>query len=67
MLKTLIHLAAYGFALLALCGLGYLLLSLWSEWRFLAAAACGKAAARQPIHARGKRSETAAGQRPADV
>jgi ceramide glucosyltransferase len=35
MLKLLIHLAAYVFALLALCGLGYLLLSLWSEWRFL--------------------------------
>jgi ceramide glucosyltransferase len=36
MLKLLIHLAAYFFALLALCGLGYLGLSLWSEWRFLA-------------------------------
>jgi len=35
MLKPLIHFAAYGFALLALCGLGYLMLSLWSEWRFL--------------------------------
>src|ERR1039457_5140640 len=35
MLKLLIHFAAYGFALLALCGLGYLVLSLWSEWRFL--------------------------------
>ena len=35
MLKTFIHSAAYGFALLALCGLGYLALSLWSEWRFL--------------------------------
>src|ERR1017187_2961524 len=35
MLKTLFHFAAYGFALLALCGLGYLMLSLWSEWRFL--------------------------------
>jgi ceramide glucosyltransferase len=34
MLKTLFHFAAYGFALLALCGLGYLMLSLWSEWRF---------------------------------
>jgi ceramide glucosyltransferase len=36
MLKIIIHLPAYLFALLALCGLGYLLLSLWSEWRFLA-------------------------------
>jgi ceramide glucosyltransferase len=36
MLKILIHLAGYLFALLALCGLGYLMLSLWSEWRFLA-------------------------------
>src|SRR5208337_1287248 len=35
MLKFLIQIAAYGFALLALCGLGYLMLSLWSEWRFL--------------------------------
>jgi ceramide glucosyltransferase len=35
MLKILIHLAAFVFALLALCGLGYLGLSLWSEWRFL--------------------------------
>lgn len=35
MLKPLIHFAACGFALLALCGLGYLMLSLWSEWRFL--------------------------------
>jgi ceramide glucosyltransferase len=35
MLKTLLQLAAYGFALLALCGLGYLGLSLWSELRFL--------------------------------
>ncbi len=35
MLKTFIHFAAYLFALLALCGLGYLGLSLWSEWRFL--------------------------------
>jgi ceramide glucosyltransferase len=35
MLKILLHLSAYLFALLALCGLGYLLLSLWSEWRFL--------------------------------
>ena len=35
MLKTLLQLAAYGFALLALCGLGYLGLSLWSEMRFL--------------------------------
>ncbi len=36
MLKILIHSAAYPFALLALCGLGYLALSLWSEWRFVA-------------------------------
>ncbi len=35
MLKPFFHLAAYLFALLALCGLGYLGLSLWSEWRFL--------------------------------
>ena len=35
MLKLSLHLAAYFFALLALCGLGYLGLSLWSEWRFL--------------------------------
>ena len=35
MLKLLVQFAAYGFALLALCGLGYLMLSLWSEWRFL--------------------------------
>jgi ceramide glucosyltransferase len=35
MLKTLLQFAAYGFALLALCGLGYLGLSLWSEVRFL--------------------------------
>ncbi len=35
MLKIAFQLAAYLFALLALCGLGYLLLSLWSEWRFL--------------------------------
>ncbi len=35
MLKPLLHFAACGFALLALCGLGYLMLSLWSEWRFL--------------------------------
>jgi ceramide glucosyltransferase len=35
MLKLVLHLAAYVFALLALCGLGYLGLSLWSEWRFL--------------------------------
>jgi len=35
MLKILVHSAAYPFALLALCGLGYLALSLWSEWRFL--------------------------------
>jgi len=36
MLTFLLHLAAYLFALLALCGFGYLVLSLWSEWRFLA-------------------------------
>jgi len=36
MLKTLLQLAAYEFALLALCGLGYLGLSIWSEVRFLA-------------------------------
>jgi ceramide glucosyltransferase len=36
MLTSFLHLAAYLFALLALCGLGYLMLSLWSEWRFLA-------------------------------
>jgi ceramide glucosyltransferase len=35
MLETLLHFAAYAFALLALCGLGYLALSLWSEVRFL--------------------------------
>jgi ceramide glucosyltransferase len=35
MLKLVLHLAAYLFALLALCGLGYLGLSLWSELRFL--------------------------------
>ena len=42
MLKILIHLAAYLFALLALCGLGYLGLSLWSEWRFLRRRALGR-------------------------
>ncbi len=31
----LLHLASYFFALLALCGLGYLALSLWSELRYL--------------------------------
>jgi ceramide glucosyltransferase len=36
MLKIVIDSAAYVFALLALCGLGYLGLSLWSEWRFVA-------------------------------
>jgi len=36
MLTFLLHLAAYLFALLALCGFGYLMLSLWCEWRFLA-------------------------------
>src|ERR1700676_555534 len=36
MLTFFLHLAAYLFALLALCGLGYLMLSLWSEWRFWA-------------------------------
>ena len=35
MLKALLHLASYFFALLGLCGLGYLMLSLWSEWRYL--------------------------------
>ncbi|HVJ05146.1 MAG TPA: bacteriohopanetetrol glucosamine biosynthesis glycosyltransferase HpnI [Candidatus Saccharimonadales bacterium] len=35
MLKIVVQLVAYLFALLALCGLGYLLLSLWSEWRYL--------------------------------
>ncbi len=35
MFNVLIHLAAWFFALLALCGLGYLGLSLWSEWQFL--------------------------------
>lgn len=35
MLKALLQFAAYAFALLALCGLGYLGLSLWSEVRFL--------------------------------
>lgn len=35
MLGTSPHFAAYVFALLALCGLGYLALSLWSEVRFL--------------------------------
>jgi ceramide glucosyltransferase len=35
MLTILLHLAADLFALLALCGMGYLGLSLWSEWRFL--------------------------------
>jgi len=46
MLKTFFHLAAYLFALLALCGLGYLGLSLWSEWRFLRRRG---AARRQPV------------------
>ena len=36
MLKIFIHIAGYLFGLLAMCGLGYLMLSLWSEWRFLA-------------------------------
>ena len=45
MLKIPIHLAAYFFALLALCGLGYLGLSLWSEWRFLRRRAVGRSAA----------------------
>jgi ceramide glucosyltransferase len=35
MLKTLFHFAGYFFALLAVCGLAYLALSLWSEWRYL--------------------------------
>ena len=53
MLKLLIHFAAYGFALLALCGLGYLMLSLWSEWRFLRRrrAARAQAAANSRGHA----------------
>ncbi len=42
MFKLFIHLAAYLFALLALCGLGYLGLSLWSEWRFLRRRALGR-------------------------
>ncbi len=49
MLKTLIHLAAYAFALLALCGLGYLGLSLWSEWRYLRRRALGRRGVRQPV------------------
>ena len=36
MLKIFIHFASYLLALLAGCGLGYLVLSLWSEARFLA-------------------------------
>jgi ceramide glucosyltransferase len=35
MLKTFFHLSGYVFALLAACGLGYLVLSIWSEVRFL--------------------------------
>jgi ceramide glucosyltransferase len=35
MLANFFHLASYAFALLALCGLGYLGLSIWSEVRFL--------------------------------
>ena len=35
MLNPVLHLASYFFALLALCGLGYLSLSLWSEFRYL--------------------------------
>lgn len=35
MLNILNHLFSYAFALLAVCGLGYLTLSLWSEVRFL--------------------------------
>lgn len=35
MLKTVLHFASYLFALLSLCGLGYLVLSIWSECRFL--------------------------------
>jgi ceramide glucosyltransferase len=46
MLKLLIQLAAYLFALLSLCGLGYLGLSLWSEWRFLRRR---RAVRRQPV------------------
>jgi ceramide glucosyltransferase len=34
MLTPLTQFASYLFALLAVCGLGYLMLSLWSEWRF---------------------------------
>jgi len=44
MLATLLHFAAYAFALLSLCGLGYLGLSLWSELRFLR---CRRATAEQ--------------------
>jgi ceramide glucosyltransferase len=46
MLKLVLHFAAYFFALLALCGLGYLGLSLWSEWRFLMGR---RAARRRPV------------------
>lgn len=35
MLNALLHLASWFIAVLALCGLGYLGLSLYSEWRFL--------------------------------
>ena len=35
MFSVLVHSASWLFALLALCGLGYLGLSLYSEWRFL--------------------------------
>jgi ceramide glucosyltransferase len=35
MLKASLHIAAYLFALLSVCGLAYLALSLWSEWRYL--------------------------------
>jgi len=43
MLKSLLQFASYGFALLALCGLGYLGLSLWSERRFLRRRGCSPA------------------------
>lgn len=40
-MQAYLHLASYFFALLSLCGLGYLMLSLWSEWRFLRKRAAG--------------------------
>jgi ceramide glucosyltransferase len=42
MLNILNHLLSYLFGLLALCGLGYLALSLWSEVRFLARRSAGR-------------------------